>query len=471
MEASLVSSLGPSGARVAAFLSPLCGDDLAVASDLPVGWLSWSADVCDLGPNGPAQLLRWRESLWAGRPVPALPDAAASPGVWVVPPGPASGPAPPRTFASSHPRRPPNSGWIEVIAARRSISGAAVAVAFDEVFLEAATLARFNVAVASDPSATLFTFAARCEASGCSYLVPAVSLDTSVDVSRSPAFQDTPLKRIAQAAAELLRGPAFGADARAVRPPALLQAEAGVRVMLSSVFGSWKSYRAGGRCWSAFMDAFYPSRPHFPASFEAFQRFAPLFRNADTLRAYHGHIRFAERLFGLPHVVDGELWAALLRGARRFRVPAPRPRFLREDVLRLVRLAASSGHLASARLYAIARCWLSRVSAELIPLQLDGRRDLPVGDSRWHSAVTFRYSPDGAVRAAAIRLRTRKNAPFGERISRACSCGPCAESRLLCGPCALRGAASDHLQAGGTVADPVFGPAAALVNRFPGSLR
>ena len=152
MEASLSRALGPAGARVAAFLSPLCGDDLSVAADLPAGWLVWTADSCDLGPNGPALLFRWRESLWLGRSVPSLPGVAAPPGDWTVPPGYVPGVAA-RTFAASHPRRPPNSGWIEVIAARRTISGAAVAVAFDEVFLEAATLARFNVAVRSDPSA------------------------------------------------------------------------------------------------------------------------------------------------------------------------------------------------------------------------------------------------------------------------------------------------------------------------------
>ena len=456
-----MSTIGPRGARVAAYLVPLCGDDLQAAADLPAGWLSWAADVAALGPNGPAELLAWRESLFTSLPVPVLPGARGPVQAWVPSPVAAS------TFAARHPRRPANQGWIEVLAARRSVSGAAVAVAFDEVFLEAATLARFNVAVRADPQAVLFTFAERCRASGCEYLAPAVSLDSSVDVSRHPSFQEPPAKRIALAARALLLGPPLGADPRAVRPPASLAAEAGVRTMMASVARSWKSYRSGLRCWSAFMDAFFPSRPHFPAEFEALLQFAPLFRNSDTLRAYHGHIRFAERLLGLPSQVDDHLWAALLRGARRFKPQVARPRFLRPDVVRLVRAALAARDLDLARVVVIARCWLFRVSDELLPLQLDGRSGLEADDTRWHSVVSCRPAARSGPASASVRLRTRKNAPFGERIARACTCTPVdVESRLLCGPCSLRAAVSGHVAAGRSPRDRLFGPSAELTSRF-----
>ena len=64
MEDSLVAAFGPRGARVAAFLAPLCGDDVRAATDVPSGWLIWVADAAGLGPNGPAELLAWREALF-----------------------------------------------------------------------------------------------------------------------------------------------------------------------------------------------------------------------------------------------------------------------------------------------------------------------------------------------------------------------------------------------------------------------
>ena len=68
---------------------------------------------------------------------------------------------------------------------------------------------------------------------------------------------------------------------------------------------------------------------------------------------------------------------------------------------------------------------------------------------------------------AVILLRTRKNAPFGERLSRLCTCNPSdPESLLLCGPCSLRGLLHDARRAGLSSDGLLFGPEASLRTRF-----
>ena len=64
------------------------------------------------------------------------------------------------------------------------------------------------------------------------------------------------------------------------------------------------------------------------------------------------------------------------RGVRSGFVPVPRPRFRKDDVLRLIQCALSHDDLHSARLYAVSRAWLARVASELFGLQRDGRLGL-----------------------------------------------------------------------------------------------
>ena len=108
----------------------------------------------------------------------------------------------PFSFASCHPRRPPNHSWVEVVASRAPVCGAVLATALDEVFMESLTLARYNEAVVRDPSARLFTFRERCEASGCTCLLDK-QLDETRDLSQAAETMAPPAKRIALAAASL----------------------------------------------------------------------------------------------------------------------------------------------------------------------------------------------------------------------------------------------------------------------------
>ena len=121
------------------------------------------------------------------------------------------------------------------------------------------------------------------------------------------------------------------------------------------------------------------------------------------------------------------------------------------------------GRTDLARLFAVARTWLFRVSDELIPLQFDGASGLDPDDTRWHSAVAFAYR-NGKVTRATVTLRTRKNAPQGDQLTRFCTCGPVPESQVLCGVCALRGQVLDRQRDGASPRAPLFdllqGPAA-----------
>ena len=232
------------------------------------------------------------------------------------------------------------------------------------------------------------------------------------------------------------------------------------------------------------MDLFYPTRPHFPASREAAARFSVFIKNPGTLSQYWGHVRFGENLFLLDHLVPASISGQLSRGARAGHLPAARPRFLKDDVLKLIRLAVKAGDVDSARLYAVARAWLARAANELFPLQRNGRAGLSSADAGWHSRVTFTTtrapsalpgqprehdSPPEASRrlVATIRLRTRKNAPFGERISRACTCVDLDfATYLLCGPCNLRAAVVASIKRGDSESARIFPSEATLRSRF-----
>ena len=99
-----------------------------------------------------------------------------------------------------------------------------------------------------------------------------------------------------------------------------------------------------------------------------------------------------------------------------------------------------------ARLYSCSRHWLARVANELLPLQIDGRANISEDSLDWHSRIHILPVRDGRARVS-IELRTRKNAPEGESVSRACSCrGSRGPKGLLCGVCALLAQVQEGLQ-------------------------
>ena len=226
-------------------------------ANVPEGFLRWT-----LAAQGTPEAVIDEINRWLLRAVHAEALRAHRVGVTSSPP---EG-VPVRNVPWSHlaPRPLPNHGWVEVLAGGAPMSGASIAQAYQEVFMESAALASYSAAVHNASEKVLFSFAQRAAASGCTHLFPAFDLDQSVDVSGQAAWEAPPRKRIALAAREMRAGPGAGADPRAVRDPTALSKEAGLRIQLSSIKGSWKSAQSALRAWSAYLDAVYPCRPHFP---------------------------------------------------------------------------------------------------------------------------------------------------------------------------------------------------------------
>ena len=206
--------------------------------------------------------------------------------------------------------------------------------------------------------------------------------------------------------------------------------------MISSVSGSWKTYRSGLCCYHAFMDLVSPHSQHFPVQGELLQQYSSIFSNGDTMSHYFGHLRFGARLTETSlQFPTRDLTSALTRGAKKLQPPSHRGALRAPDAERMVLHLLSQGHLESARLLIIGRSFMCRVSAELGPLEFNGPL---VSTHAWHSQVLFR--PD----EASIRLRTRKNSLGVSEITRLCQCSKGPQARLLCGVCALRGLIHTH---------------------------
>ena len=200
------------------------------------------------------------------------------------------------------------------------------------------------------------------------------------------------------------------------------------------------------------MDAVLPQEPHFPVKTQTLLGFAPFFQNGDSFCKYVSHLHFAERLLGLQTLVKPEIEKALIRGAKKAHVRREGPRYLREDVIRLISEAMTKGDVELARFFAIARAWLMRVNSELTPLQANGKSGPQSGS--WHSQVIIlKASPKPKV---LIRWHSRKNAPVGDEAVRTCSCGSAPADQLLCGVCALIGQLKLRASQGAGPHEPLF---------------
>ena len=205
--------------------------------------------------------------------------------------------------------------------------------AFEEVFLEQQVITKLNAARrAGEP--LYYSFQDRCAASGCSGLLSSWELDQTSAKRPRLASTSTPRERIA-----LLRASGVSAGSPALRHPADLAVEAGLRTMLASVSGSWSSYASGLRSWALFIDALFPFTPHIPAQWPMLAAYGSIFANPDTLGRYLSHLRLAHRLLRAESSAIDELASSLRRGPRRHFVPKPRPVVSRADLERLVDLA------------------------------------------------------------------------------------------------------------------------------------
>ncbi len=330
--------------------------------------------------------------------------------------------------------RPKHWSWPEVIAAQGPICAFGMGVALEQVY---------------DPkqfrSTTCSTFEDRCRHSDCSSLILRIDLP-SLGVE-PPSWEGRPASRIKLSGQALLSSHLGPIDLNLWRFPGHLALEHGLRVMMSSVVSSWKSTRSSLWAWGSFVKAMFPHINHFEPDRQLLSAFASNFQNGATFSNYIGHLRSGMRWLGSPWKIDPQFLGGLLRGARKFHSKIDLPRLLQSDVEKLMIKAIEENEIPLARLMVIARHYLFRVENELMPLQIDGRGSLPHSSRAWHSSVNF------FDKGAEIHLRSRKNSPDGECLSRPCICN---KSPLLCGPCALRAQVDSHLLGGGRVTDRLF---------------
>ena len=377
-------------------------------------------------------------------------------------PGPVGGavPASGRTFSEStrltRSESTTGSGLnpLEHIASGHEVSAWDVEASFKWVFDEAAAVSgSITYSYVRPGGLRAYSFAERCRASGCTNLIPRVSLDEGIKAKDS---RDNlpPTKRMRLARDELNSRKANTdvPDRRAARLPQNLALEASVRAQFASIKKSWRITRAGIASYAQFMNDSLPNVKHFPVSLVAFRLWANHFDNGDTLQNYASHLNFAHRILSLPEMKYRDIINSIIRGSRKDQTRRVKPRAVGPDLDRLVGMAISEGDLLGARAYVIAYSFLFRCGDELFNLQVDGR----ASDGDHHSHIIFeKKSPSGPA-SAAVHLTSRKNAPGGAVISRPCLCG---KDRLSprCGVCALIAVVHAHLHRGGTRSDRIFG--------------
>ena len=146
-----------------------------------------------------------------------------------------------RTFAEQFERGQVSMLGIELIAAgKKDCTAERVASAIEAAFREDSWIAALNQSSAPGES-RWFTFEERCQASGVSFLIPAVPLDEGARGSGVRRWNDPPRARIQLAGGMVRAGPADGTDRAALRHPKLLMIEAGVRLQLQPISRSWRN--------------------------------------------------------------------------------------------------------------------------------------------------------------------------------------------------------------------------------------
>ena len=337
---------------------------------------------------------------------------------------------------------------LEHIAMGHEVSAFEVAGSFQWVFQESSTLRDRR-----PTSRKLFSFEERCRASGCEFLIPASSIDEDrVDRCARPAAP--PARRIQQAQASLSRRERSPRrhDPEARRLPLHLQMEASLRTQMRSVKGSWRCVRSGIFSYALFMHSTMPQVAHFPVPIAALRLWANSFDNGDTLSQYVSHLRFAHRLLGMPCLPDPEVIASIIRGTRKDQVRRPKPRAEGDSLYRLIMLAIGENDVTAARAYAVAYSFLFRCHNELFGLQIDGRRS----GERHHSHIEWVRPEDSAQPpSVSVHLRSRKNSPKGEVVSRPCVCRKRLPS-FRCGYCSLRALVRNHLDQGKDRSEPLL---------------
>lgn len=353
------------------------------------------------------------------------------------------------TFAGSFVPNPVGMLGIEGLAAGRTdYTAERLAAVLESIFNERSWVTSMNN-TAAPGEVPYYTFVERCNASGVSHLVPAISIDRTAPGAAGRAWDEAPRKRIAILRRELQDGPVGDPPISAIRHQRLLSIEAGMLLQLQSIRASYNNTVSGLRAWGDFCNAVYPLSPHFPACDSSIMAFACIFRNPGTFSQYHHHIRKGEDLLRIVSVVSSRVVGALKRGLNAPHVARPMPRLHRADVRRLVAVAVDEEDYAAARLYVACYSFLFRVANECLPLQANGRAGISDSDTRWHSQVEV------AGGVATVTLRSRKNSRSGAVLIRRCGCR--SRPSLLCGACAMGAQVVAAVASGRGPSDPIFG--------------
>ena len=348
---------------------------------------------------------------------------------------------------------PTNLSPLERYAAGFPVCSGDVVLFFSYTFEEARTLEGINRH--RPPDDRLFSFLDRCNASGCPHLIPRWDLDEGSEFAHRPRWEGGPLKRICLGRSALSTLPntdlatTVSASDQAWRFPAVLAVEAGVRLQLTSVKGSWRCSRSGISAWNVFVNSSFPRADSLGPDLAQLMAYSASFSNGDSLGKYLGSLRLALRLVDRPGLPSETVVAGLLRGARKHRTTSERPALRTKQVLSLIRLALDNKDVELARLLCIGRHFLFRVADELFPLQRAGRLGLPSDSEAWHSAVEL-----GTNGSVTVVLRTRKNEPRGSRLLRSCVCR--TQHPLLCGACSIRGLLQDSARLDGAPRSRLF---------------
>ena len=232
MDAFLAAELGDlSGSRLAALLRGICADDLMRFATLPDNILISAAPHAGLAIDVALRALGAARRLTGG---------ASSSGPWLPPRAdprqrPLNFAAATSKFSHVHPRCPPGRLWIEELAAGGVSHAGALVVALEDVYLEADRVHALN-ASARAGCPLVYSFLDRCRASGCLALATPWELDQSRAKRPRLGVGTKPQERISA----LMAGP-VDILSPALRHPADLGVEAGLRIIISSISGSWKA--------------------------------------------------------------------------------------------------------------------------------------------------------------------------------------------------------------------------------------
>lgn len=136
--------------------------------------------------------------------------------------------------------------------------------------------------------------------------------------------------------------------------------------------------------------------------------FARFFQNDRSFSGIHGRESFHVPCNPAPPSLT-TLTGALepsTEGLSKYQIRVGPTRCREADVARLARKALDMGFIGIARMFAIARAFMGRAANELVLFELDGKANLPPGNTYWHSQAIENHRINNRP-SVTIVLRSR----------------------------------------------------------------